>query len=113
MVFTLDKIGMLSSYSLMSATCWCIINPICFTAKSYIMRFKQITLMADKLDKSIELRETLIKMTITRRIKTEAREVMFLNNRERQTETELVFYDEGTKGQWEGFALCIETKFGC
>jgi len=74
------------------------------------MRFRQVTLMVDKLEESIEFYETFIEMTVVRRIKTETGEVVFLTSGEGQTEIELVSMPQTPKVDGKGFSLCFETE---
>ena len=74
------------------------------------MHFKQVTLMVEKLEDSIEFYETVIEMTISRRIKTGTGEVVFLGNGKGETEIELVCMPQTPKLEGKGVSLCFETE---
>jgi lactoylglutathione lyase len=66
--------------------------------------------MVEKLEESVEFYETIIEMTISRRIKTETGEVIFLTNGEGETQIELVCMPNIHKLQSKGISLCFETE---
>lgn len=74
------------------------------------MHFRQVTLMVEKLEESIEFYETIIEMKISRRIKTNTGEVVFLTNGDRETEIELVCMPQNPKLEVKGISFCFETE---
>ena len=74
------------------------------------MHFRQVTLMVEKLEESIEFYETIIEMTISRRIKTGTGEVVFLASGKGETEIELVCMPQTPKLEGKGVSLCFETE---
>ncbi|SKA85183.1 lactoylglutathione lyase [Clostridium sp. USBA 49] len=75
------------------------------------MHFRQLTLMVEKLEESIEFYQTIIELTISRRIKMEnGGEVVFLTNGEGETEIELVCMPQMQKFEGKGLSICFETE---
>lgn len=74
------------------------------------MHFRQLTLMVEKLEESIEFYETIIELSISRRIKVEEGEVVFLTNGEGETEIELVCMPQMQKFEGKGLSICFETE---
>ena len=74
------------------------------------MHFRQVTLMVEKLEESVEFYETIIGMTISRRIKTGTGEVVFLASGKGETEIELVCMPQTPKLEGKGVSLCFETE---
>jgi len=74
------------------------------------MHFRQLTLIVDKLEESIEFYQDIAELTISRHVKDEAYEVVFLTNGDGETEIELVKTSTMQKLEGKGFSICFETN---
>lgn len=76
------------------------------------MHIKHITIYVDeanKFEKSIEFYETMTELAIVRRFKAGPGEVVFLTNKEGETEIELVYMPEGRRFEGKGMFICFAT----
>jgi lactoylglutathione lyase len=74
------------------------------------MHFRQLTLIVEKLEESIDFYESITELTICRRIKEGAAEVVFLTNGKGETEIELVHTPQMQKFEGKGLSVCFETE---
>lgn len=74
------------------------------------MHFRQLTIIVEKLEESIEFYESVTELAISRRIKEGTAEVVFLTNGNGETEIELVHTPQMQKFEGKGFSVCFETE---
>lgn len=74
------------------------------------MHIRQLTIIVEDLEKSIEFYKTITELSISRRFKEGSTELAFLTNGDGETEIELVCAPQMQKFEGKGFIICFVTE---
>ena len=73
------------------------------------MKMHHLAIMVRNLAESIAFYEEMVELTIARRISADPYEVVYLKNRDEDTQVELIYNPHVQKFEAKGLTICFET----